>query len=301
MKVNYYQVDHKVKSLLKAKGVELLTSVEAYNKHAWSHKYFKKKPKEGYFIWIKKQIGSPLTSCVSIFNAKVSQQMENLIIVEPKLKVTLNATCNSLRANLCARHNAIGNVVLKKGAEVKVNHIHAWNTSDSVDVNYSFLLEENAKLAYNYKNINPPKQLKMNTIATLSDGASMDFSAIVDGEDIEVNLQDAILLKGKNSNAVVRLRFVGRDKARIAARSSIIAEGASQGHLDCQGLLLSKTAEIKLIPELNNKNQDAQITHEASIGRISEEVLEYLESRGLTEKQAIDLVVKGFLNGSLPK
>jgi hypothetical protein len=52
---------------------------------------------------------------------------------------------------------------------------------------------------------------------------------------------------------------------------------------------------MRLVPELVNENKDALLTHEASIGRISEEELNYLRARGLSENEAIDLIVAGFL------
>ncbi len=77
--------------------------------------------------------------------------------------------------------------------------------------------------------------------------------------------------------------------------SKIEAIAPSKGHLDCQGLLAAKTAKISFVPGLVCKNKDAQITHEASIGKISEEELTYLRMRGLTEDEAIDLIINGFL------
>lgn len=89
--------------------------------------------------------------------------------------------------------------------------------------------------------------------------------------------------------------MVGDKKSRIIAHSKMIANDARTGHLDCMGLLLAEDSSINAIPELVNKHKDASLTHEASVGKISEEVLNYLRNRGLTEAQAIDLIVSGFL------
>jgi Fe-S cluster assembly scaffold protein SufB len=59
---------------------------------------------------------------------------------------------------------------------------------------------------------------------------------------------------------------------------------------------LDKTAKLTLIPELLVANQDAQVTHEASIGKLSAEQILYLRSRGLTAKEAEDLILRGFLS-----
>jgi Fe-S cluster assembly scaffold protein SufB len=59
--------------------------------------------------------------------------------------------------------------------------------------------------------------------------------------------------------------------------------------------MLDQTADVVLVPELLCRNKDAQITHEASIGKVSDEQITYLRSRGLREDEAVDLIVRGFL------
>ena len=81
----------------------------------------------------------------------------------------------------------------------------------------------------------------------------------------------------------------------ISADSQIRAEAEAKGHLDCQGLLIDEKAKVSMIPALVCSHKKAQITHEASIGRVSETELNYLMMRGLSEKQALDLIINGFL------
>lgn len=87
-------------------------------------------------------------------------------------------------------------------------------------------------------------------------------------------------------------------------KSSLVARwlqnDAGTGHVDCMGLLLSENSSVQAIPELINRNKDASLTHEASVGKISEETLNYLRSRGLTENEAINLIVTGFLGEEEP-
>ena len=111
----------------------------------------------------------------------------------------------------------------------------------------------------------------------------------------EMNIKDVLILKGKGSSGIINLRLVSGKKSKVLAHSQVIADSESKGHLDCQGLLTDKKSNISLIPELVCKNKLAQITHEASIGKISQEQLNYLRTRGLTEKQATNLIINGFL------
>ena len=69
----------------------------------------------------------------------------------------------------------------------------------------------------------------------------------------------------------------------------------SKGHLDCQALITDRNAKVSLVPEVECEDKEAQVTHEASIGKVSEEQLNYLRTRGLTEEQALNLIISGFL------
>lgn len=89
--------------------------------------------------------------------------------------------------------------------------------------------------------------------------------------------------------------MVADQDSKITSHSKMIANNAGVGHLDCMGLLLSENSSISTVPELTNRNKNATLTHEASVGRISTEALNYLRSRGLTEDEAIDLIITGFL------
>jgi len=62
------------------------------------------------------------------------------------------------------------------------------------------------------------------------------------------------------------------------------------------GLLLSDKGRIYSIPELDGQSKDLEMSHEAAVGRISEEEMEYLMSRGLTSEQATSVIVRGFLD-----
>ncbi len=293
--VNYWQVDNKVKNILKLRGVEILPSESAFEKYEWSREYFVKKPEQGYFIWIKEQIDFPLLTCISILSKDIQQELNNLVVVEKNLNIKIQGTCNSLKRNLCGRHNACGKIILKENSSLKYEHIHSWNPKDGVNTNYEFLLGKNSKLNYTYKTFSTPEELKIKTKVFCSENSSANLKIIGDCRNSRIEIKDYLILKEKNSSGILKLRLVGRKNTKIYTHSQILCEAESKGHLDCQGMLIDKNSEISLTPELICKNRQAQVTHEASIGKISEEELYYLRSRGLNEQEAIDLIVNGFL------
>jgi hypothetical protein len=90
---------------------------------------------------------------------------------------------------------------------------------------------------------------------------------------------------------------ISTDNAEIIARSDIIGEAKNaKGHVECRGLMLSDNAEIDSIPELKATRKDIDLSHEAAVGRIAEEGIQYLMARGLSEDEATSVIIRGFLN-----
>lgn len=294
---SFWQVDHQVRRSEGVSGVVVLPSPEAYQKFSWTKRYFGKKPVEGYFVWVKESVGFPLSTCVTIASPKISQRLDNLLVVEAGVRAEAGVVCNAAEPDLGGVHQAQGKMILKEGAQLVYHHFHRWGHEDLVSPDYQFVLGKNAQLTYVYQNLLTPKELNLETSIAVGEGASCNLEIIVDARSgTKVAIADIVRLKGNNARGVVRLRLVGREKAKIRAISRVLANGAGKGHLDCQGLLLGDAAEISLVPEVVCRHKEAQITHEASIGKVSEEALNYLRSRGLTEDEAIDLIVAGFLD-----
>jgi uncharacterized protein len=302
VKTAYKQLDHHIEEILSMSGSEVLSSVEAWDKFPWTREYFVDKPKEGYFVWIKEQPDCSLLGCVSLDKPGTKQQLNNLIVIEAGLYVDLTGTCES--ASLLSEkvmgksrsHQAKGKLLLRQGASLYYQHVHDWDKEDLVSTNYEFFLEQGANLEYTYKIESAAKAMQLKAQMHLEKGARSDLKILANCQDTKMDLTDIAYLKGAGANAVSTLRIVGRRGAEVKARSRIIARAAAKGHLDCGGLMLDKSAKLELIPELLVENPDAQLTHEASIGKLSAEQILYLRSRGLTAEEAEDLILKGFLS-----
>lgn len=298
--INYYQIDYYINKILKREGVVILPSLEAYKKLKWTRDYFKEEPKEGYFIWVKKSIDHPLTTYITISSPKVIQKPGNLVVIEKNVKVKIQSICNASKKNLQGKHIGYSKIILKENSELKLRHFHSWGKRDWVKSSLEFFLEKGAKLSHTYKCLEIPMRLKMENNTYLRENSSSNLIITILAKDGEVDMYDCTFLNGRESNGISRVRMIGDKKSKIVAHSQMVANDAGTGHVDCMGLLLSENSSIQAIPELINRNKDASLTHEASVGKISEETLNYLRSRGLTENEAIDLIVTGFLGEEEP-
>ncbi len=293
--VNLWIVDDQLKKIAQTQGVEMMESPKAWEQLPWTRQYFQEEPQQGYFIWIKEQPGCALFSCVNIQEESFQQKMSNLTIIESGLKAEFTGVCSALALKLHAMHTAQGTVVLKPGAQVKYNHVHRWGKEDVVSPDYLFILEKGSRIDYTYKTKNPPQELHLKNRFKVYDRAKVKLNIIGDLQDTHLTSLDEIELLGDKSSGISNLRFISRAQTEIEARSRMVATSTGTGHLDCQSLNLDPSAQVTLIPEVVVKHDQAQITHEASIGRVSDKQLNYLQMRGLSEAEAIDLIASGFL------
>ncbi len=293
---NFFYLNHALKNIFAPEGVEILESPVAFKKYSWLKKYWQEKPKEGYFIWVKQQPKQPLTACVAISRLKTNQKLRNLLIIEKDINAESSVSCSAFAIDLCAKHQAQGMIVLKEGASLSYKHMHSWGKDDYVEPDYEFILEKGAKLDYFYQLLNPPKELTFKTKISLLKKASANMKIVVRGEHSSININEEMIFLGKQSQGSVSLRLVADKQTIIKGVNQLIAEKEARGHLNCQGMILDDHSFIQLIPALTNKNKKSLLTHEASIGKINEEEINYLRSRGLSLKEAINLIVNGFLH-----
>jgi len=112
----------------------------------------------------------------------------------------------------------------------------------------------------------------------------------------DIKVKESIYLNGSESKGLAKSRIVLTDKARAEVLGEIIGKGAySRGHIDCMEIVQGKKAIASAVPKLKVVNETAKLTHEAAIGSVDKRQVETLMARGLTEQEAIDVIVTGLL------
>jgi Fe-S cluster assembly scaffold protein SufB len=108
------------------------------------------------------------------------------------------------------------------------------------------------------------------------------------------NTEFVVDLNGENSGANVVSRSVAKDKSRQVFKSVINGNNKCSGHTECDAIIMDN-ATVSAIPEITANSIDASLIHEAAIGKIAGEQLIKLMTLGLTEKEAEEQIVNGFL------
>ncbi|MGQ4832461.1 MAG: SufB/SufD family protein [Candidatus Asgardarchaeia archaeon] len=293
-KAQYLQEDNHY-SIKGVSGTEILPIREALKRYPWVTKHIHP-GEQGYFIWVKDSPAYPIITCFLIASKGAVQRLTNLIIVEENVEVTFKGLCMAELPDLAGKHMDYTRMIMKNNAVVNIEHIHKWGNRDLVSMVMNLEAQNGSKLVYKYRSLESPRRFYVLTKAKLYDNASVNITVAALGDNNIIRMKENFELIGDHSDAILKYRVVSKNKADVVGISKISAIGnETKGHLDCQGLVLSNDTRVDLIPELESKNKTSSLTHEASIGRIAPDVLNYLRSRGLTEEDAIDLIVNGFL------
>ena len=192
---------------------------------------------------------------------------------------------------------------------------------------HSFHIGKNAKVLYIEKHYGEgegtgERILNPTTLIEIAEGGSMTMeTAQIKGVDSAIRKTDAVLsdgatliirekimthgkqyaetnfhvaLNGKDSGARVISRSIAKDDSRQKYISCIDGNNLCTGHTECDAIIMDNGA-VTAKPELNANNVEARLIHEAAIGKIAGEQLIKLMSLGLTEKEAEEKIVNGFL------
>ncbi|WXG39384.1 MAG: SufD family Fe-S cluster assembly protein [Candidatus Freyarchaeum deiterrae] len=316
----FFQIDHSVVSCsmdttFKGKA-EIMSTKEALDKYDWFNEYLwnlvavdtdkytaltELEWDQGYFIHVLEgeKITLPLQSCLFLSNENIDQNVHNVIIMEPHSEAQVITGCvvhPNLRKGL---HVGVSEFYLRKGSKLTFTMIHGWKQEVDVRPRTSVLLEEDSTFINNYVLLKPVRSIQTYPTAHLKGDRStaiFNSSVYASGES-QVDLGARAILDGENTRADVRSRVIANDRVKVYARGILIGNAKnSRAHLECNGLLLSDEAQIHAIPELIGTVSGTELSHEAAVGKIAEEQVQYLLARGFTEQEAVSLIVRGFMD-----
>jgi Fe-S cluster assembly scaffold protein SufB len=183
--------------------------------------------------------------------------------------------------------------------------IHDWNRATHVRPRTAAVVEDGGTFINHYINLNTSglDSLQSYPFVHLKGEKSRAFmsSIIVGRYSSHIDLGSAVKVSGRGSSAEIVSRTVSTDNSKIVARARIYSEAPNvKGHIECRGLILHDGSRIWTIPELDSTIKDVELTHEAAIGKLSEDIIFYLLTKGIGKDEAISMLVRGFLEVKVP-
>ena len=261
-----------------------------------------KKDKDGIDIIVKagvknKSVHIPVLLTVGDFKDTVY----NDFYIGADADVTIIAGCG-IHNDACgdAEHDGIHTFYLEKNAKVRYVEKHYASGKGEgkkvFDPVTKIFLKENACFTMESTQLGGVTYTNRKTYATLGKKAQLIVKEKILTDNDEKAVTDfKVFLKGKHSRADIVSRSVARGRSVQKFGSDLIGKNECFGHVECDGILLDK-ARIVSTPKIDAVSPEASLVHEAAVGKIAGEQLLKLMSLGLTEQEAEDAVIKGFLN-----
>jgi Fe-S cluster assembly scaffold protein SufB len=230
----------------------------------------------------------------------VDDTVYNEFFIGEGAEVTIIAGCgihNDGHAN--SRHVGIHTFHLGKGSRVKYVEKHygqGEGTGEKV-LNPATIInmDENSYAEFDMVQIKGVDSTIRNTTATLEAGAFLQITERVLTHDKQTaDSYITVGLKGDDSSVQVVSRSVAQNTSKQAFFAKVEGHASCKGHVQCDAIIMDE-AKIRAVPEISAFSQDAQLVHEAAIGKIAGDQILKLMTLGLTAEEAEERILQGFL------
>ena len=311
----YIQMDNApVHTSVRQEGVEVMAVSQALEKYDWMADYWwqavavdtdkytanvELSQNDGYFIRALPGYKTifPVQACLYLSKVRLAQKVHNIIIAEEDSELHIITGCTTAFREDPGLHMGVSEFYIKRGAKVTFTMIHSWNPKVAVRPRTATIVEENGLFISNYVLMKPVHSLQMYPAAKcVGENATVRYNSILvaaTGSSLDVGSRVLLNAKGAKTEIVARAITTG---GNINARGYIEGNAPEvKGHLECRGLILQGEGTIHAIPELRGTLAGIDLSHEAAIGKIAEEEVEYLMARGLTRTEATATIVRGFI------
>lgn len=254
----------------------------------------------GYFIHVDKnvKIDTPIQTAFFMNKESLSMSPHNIVVLEEGSQIHLLTGCTSSCFLTRGLHVAITENYIGKKATLINTMIHNWRPGFQVFPKTGTIVDEGGSYRTNYYSLSPPQIIEMDPYTYLKgkNSNANQMTVIVSLPFAYSKIGGNIYMTGENSKSEIIMRSINHGGTVIQAGLITGENTNTRAHVDCSGLMFTDSGIIEAIPRLRAMHPDAVMTHEAAIGRINPDEINYLQSKGLTEKDAISLIVRGFID-----
>lgn len=260
----------------------------------------KKEDKPGIDIHISGETKDEQVHIPVVMSKEGVDVVYNDFYVEDGADVTIVAGCG-IHGEGCieTRHDGIHTFHIGKDANVKYveNHYAEGNGTGKKVLNpvTKIYVGENSVFTLETSQIKGVDSTERETYIELAENAKLFVTEkLMTHEDQSAISNMDVQLTGENSSARIVSRSVAKGTSRQVFHPKAIGNNLCHAHVQCDSIIMDE-AEISSIPEINARHVDAQIVHEAAIGRINDEQLTKLRTFGLSEEEAEAVIIENFL------
>ena len=254
----------------------------------------------GSFVYVPKGVSVtiPLQSYFRL-NAPGAGQFEHtLIIVDEGAYLHFIEGCSAPKYNVANLHAGCVELYVGKNAKLRYSTIENWSKNMYNLNTKRAIVEEGGTIEWVSGSFGSHVSYLYPMSILKGDDSKMEFTGITfAGEGQNLDTGAKVVHTGKRTSSYINTKSISKDGGISTFRSSVqIGKQASgsKASVSCQSLMLDDISRSDTVPARDIRTRDANVGHEAKIGRISDEAVFYLMSRGISEEDARAMIVSGF-------
>ncbi len=257
----------------------------------------------GSFIYVPKgvKVEIPLQAYFRINTQNAGQFERTLIIADEGSQVHYIEGCSAPIYSAGSLHSAVVELIAHKNAYIRYTTIQNWSSNVYNLVTKRAVAYENARVEWIDGNIGSKVTMKYPSVILKGEGARGEVMSIAFAG--EGQCQDAgakMIHVAPNTTSRIISKSISQGGGRTTYRGLVkVNKGAKncKSFVQCDAYMLDEKSRSDTYPKIQIQENDAHIGHEAKVGKIASDKLFYLMSRGLTEQEALALIVMGFIEG----
>ncbi len=256
----------------------------------------------GSFVYVPKgvHIDMPLQAYFRINAASMGQFERTLIIAEPGSSVHYVEGCSAPIYRKNSLHSAVVELVALENAHIRYTTIQNWSDNVYNLVTKRAIAHKNAHVEWIDGNFGSKVTMKYPCIILMGEHAKGQIISIaVAGKGQHQDAGAKIIHLAPHTTSNVLSKSISKDGGRSSYRGLLkVIQGAKgvKSNVQCDALLLDQHSRSDTYPTVEVREHTADIGHEASVSKMSDEQLFYLQSRGLSEQTARAMIVNGFID-----
>lgn len=254
----------------------------------------------GSFVYVPKgvSVAIPLQSYFRL-NAKGAGQFEHtLIIVDEGADLHFIEGCSAPKYNVANLHAGCVELFVGKNAKLRYSTIENWSKNMYNLNTKRALLEEGGTIEWVSGSFGSHVSYLYPMSILNGTGAHSEFTGVTfAGNDQNLDTGCKVVHNAPRTTSLVNTRSISKSGGISTFRSSVVVTNKAKqakSSVSCQSLMLDNISRSDTIPAIDVRTADADIGHEAKIGRISDDAVFYLMSRGISEEEARAMIVSGF-------
>jgi Fe-S cluster assembly protein SufB len=263
---------------------------------------------DGSFVFIPKGVRCPMElSTYFRINTQESGQFERtLIVAEEGGYVAYNEGCTAPQFDTNQLHAAVVELVALDDAEIKYSTVQNWYTGDEEGKGgiYNFVTKrgacrgKNSKISWTQVETGSAITWKYPSVILQGDNSIGEFYSVALTNNAQIaDTGTKMIHLGKNTRSTIVSKGISAGRSNNSYRGLVKvmpkAEGA-RNYTQCDSMLIGDRCEANTFPYIEVMNSTARVEHEATTSKISEEQLFYLQQRGISQEDAVSLIINGF-------